>query len=118
MAMEPGTWISLCAMLIALGALVLNAWKAFRERRADVRRDREAATKAGAERDSIAVHSAEAALLLMEKMLQTATQREQKATEREAALQEKLDALEWRYSKCADALEELEKRRNRIEGGS
>lgn len=116
--MEPGTWIALGAMLVALGALVLNAWKAFRERRADVRRDREAATKAGAERDSIAVHSAEAALLLMEKMLQTATEREQKATARETAIQEKLDAIEWRYHKCAEALEALEKRTKEIERGS
>lgn len=96
--MEPATWISLGAMLIALGVLFINAWKAFRERRAEIHKEIESLTKAGAERDNIAVHSAEGALLLMEKMLNTATLSETR--QREQAVM-----FERRFQECNEALE-------------
>lgn len=84
-------------MLIAAFAMLINFWKAIRERRVEVRQDAEKATKAGAERDNIAVHSAEAALLLMEKMLNQANVAVEK-------LQQRLEAAECKYTKCAEEL--------------
>lgn len=95
--MEPATWISLGALAVAVLGWLLNAWKAVRERRAEVRAETERVRnmsvqdlKADAERDNIAVHSAESALLIMEKMLNAAN-----------AAAEKADC---KYAKCAEQL--------------
>lgn len=93
--MEPGTWIALGAMLVAAIAMLINLTKAIRERRAEDKQDAEKATKAGAERDSIAVHSAESALLLMERMLNQANVLTDKANAR-------ADQAEDRLKLCVD----------------
>ena len=105
--MEPATWISLGALTIAVLGWLLNAWKAFRERRAEVQAESEriksmSATelKADAERGNIAVHSAEAALLLMEKMLNQSNANAEK-------LQQRLDASECKTAKCLEELRAL-----------
>lgn len=67
--MEPGTWIALGALLVAALGALFNIIKIVTERRFVVKKDREDASKAGAEKESIAVHSAESALLMMERLL-------------------------------------------------
>lgn len=98
--MDPGTWIALGAMVVAAIAMLINFWKAVQERRATVAANRDQMTKAGAERDSIAVHSAEAALLLMEKMLNQSTTSAEK-------LQQRLEAAECQTAKCQQELQAL-----------
>lgn len=98
--MEPGTWIALGAMVIAAIAMLINFWKAVQERRQTVRTNRDQVTKAGAERDSIAVHSAEAALLLMEKMLNQSAGSVEK-------LKQELEAAECKTAKCQQELRAL-----------
>lgn len=93
--MEPATWISLGALTVAILGWLLNAYKAYRERRTEVEKERDGLTKVGAERDNIAVHSAEAALLLMEKMLNQSNASAEKASQR-------ADQLELRLNDCVD----------------
>lgn len=61
--------IALGALLVAALGALFNIYKIITERRSVVKNDREAAGKAGAEKESIAVHSAESALLMMERLL-------------------------------------------------
>lgn len=96
--MEPGTWIALGAVLVAFGALALNYVRDRRERRSTQRVAGAAAVKAVAERDSLAMHSAEQALHMMEKMMQTAVASEDR-------LKRQADLIEQKFNECVRRLE-------------
>jgi hypothetical protein len=93
--------LAYAAFLVSALAVAVNVWQFVRKRKQENNELSDLSRKALAERDSIVVKGAEGALLMMEKMLNTAT------TEGEI-LRQRISALEAEKKSLTDRVERLE----------
>jgi hypothetical protein len=119
-----GTLIAGGAMLVAAITAYVNLHRWMQEKRANDTRLRDQVIRAEAERDSIVVKGAEGALLVMEKMLQVATESEQKFRAKVVELeliveQQTTEIRELRRTNREQAtrIDELERRLSNVERG-
>lgn len=106
--MELSVVIAGLSMLIAAVVGFVTLIRYLNERRTEKRELREQATKAKAERDSIAVKGAENALLVMERMLKLSSESEEKLRCKVIELESTVEDLKETINKKSRRIAELE----------
>ncbi len=99
------TMLAYAAFIVSAAAVAVNIWQFLRKRKQENNELNDLSRKALAERDSIVVKGAEGALLMMEKMLNTAT------TEGDI-LRQRISSLEQERASLTQRVAELEKERD------
>lgn len=107
--MEPTTWIALGALVVSALGITFQSYKFIQDLRERARRSSEDATKAGAERDSIAVKTAEGTLLIMKGMLDVTKASESELRQRVTELEESDRQKDREIRELKETLEERDR---------